>query len=475
MSVRSSGVLALGLVLLLAACGEEPGETPAGPDDDAGVAEAERPPPDSAVAPLADPAIIPPPDMSRPDPAIVPPPEPVVAAEEEEPAVPVLATEDPPLAAEFAAMIESADILAGRTYLQRCAGCHEVDPATQGQGAAQIGPPLADVVGRLIGGVAGFGYSTVFETMRETGAVWTVARLDIFLADPAAAAPGTAMSVEGVSAAQDRANIIAFLQELAGVEAANQGDPELLTRIAAADPDEGQALAARCSGCHRFEAGVAPLIGPNLFDVIGMPVGRAAGFNYSPALRALNAEGATWTYGRLDAFLESPATAIPGTRMGFAGIGDPDQRAAIIAYLRMLSPEPPPVFAAAEPVGNELAGLAPLEFDAAQADRGGDYYEDLCAACHRSDLRGEIDMRDDGFGIAPPLAGPNFVLHWYRGTLYDLVAYLEERKPPGNPGALEAQAYVDIVTYLLARNGFAPGGRMLTPDRGLLDAMGFYQ
>ena len=365
---QSPGILALGAIALLVLSGCDGGAEDPSPIDDVAAEVALEPPP----APQLD--EVPPGAGAEPDdvPLVAPPVaklvppagEPAFAVAEADPpeqpgatpAIPPIAANEPFLTTEMDGLIEGADIIAGRTYLQRCAGCHLVDPTTQGQGAAQLGPPLTDVVGRAIGGVEGFGYSPIFVVMRETGAEWSVARLDIFLADPVGEVPGTTMSVDGVPSAQDRANIIAFLQEQVGLQRATTDDPDLLGRIAGADPDFGQALVARCSGCHRFEPDAVPLIGPNLYEIVGAAIGDAADFAYSQALQTLRADGVVWTYSLLESFLESPATAVPGTRMGFGGVADADERAAIIAYLRSLSADPQPIFATDEAVGVRAGG-----------------------------------------------------------------------------------------------------------------------
>ena len=466
--------LAAALLVLVAGCGSAEEEPAVADMPDA------RPPAADAAAPELAPAEpVAAADLAE-DRAVPLPAEPDVPALAEptpaEPVAPPLATAEPELAPELAAMIEAADTIAGRSYAQRCAGCHEVDPATQGPAAAQIGPPLGDVVGRPIGTEAGFDYSPVFDLMAETGAVWTPARLDLFLADPAGTVPGTTMSAVSVASAEDRANLIAFLSELAGGERHRGTDPELLGMIAAADPEEGRTLAARCSGCHRYEADAEPLIGPNLAEIVGARIGTAAGFAYSPAMQALAADGAVWTFELLDDFLQSPATAVPGTRMGFAGIAGARDRAAVIAFLRSLSPDPVSLFAPADGIGNEQAGLEPVGFNAQQVERGRAHYLQLdCVRCHGVDLRGEIDMREDGFGVAPALIGPNFTLRWYRGSVAALFAFLEAEKPRGDPGTYAAEVYADLIAYILSRNGFAPADTALPADRDALERMGFYQ
>lgn len=122
-----------------------------------------------------------------------------------------------------------------------------------------------------------------------------------------------------------------------GADAANAGGAEPI--MVAGDAAAGEALAGQCAGCHTFEEGAPNVFGPNLFGVVGRPVGGVEGFAYSPALQALYAEGATWSLEFLDAFIESPHTAAPGTTMPFAGIADASARANLIAYLATLTAE----------------------------------------------------------------------------------------------------------------------------------------
>ncbi len=81
-----------------------------------------------------------------------------------------------------------------------------------------------------------------------------------------------------------------------------------------------------------------PKIGPNLWDVVERPIASATGFAYSKALKAKS--GAPWSYESLDGFLTKPKAWAPGTKMSFAGLRKPEQRAAVIAYLRSLSDSP---------------------------------------------------------------------------------------------------------------------------------------
>jgi cytochrome c len=136
-------------------------------------------------------------------------------------------------------------------------------------------------------------------------------------------------------------------------------EPDLGTLFASGDAAAGGAdFAARCSTCHTVEQGGATLQGPNLFGVVGKPIGKhAAGFAYSGDLAE---HGGEWSYENLDAWLASPKRFAPGTKMSFAGLSDPQARANIILYLRDNGGGPalPEPVAAAAPEGAEGADAA---------------------------------------------------------------------------------------------------------------------
>lgn len=112
--------------------------------------------------------------------------------------------------------------------------------------------------------------------------------------------------------------------------------------LAAANADAGRQVAQRlCASCHTFTQGGNNGVGPNLWGIVGAAHARVAGFNYSAANRALADK--PWGYEELNAFLHRPSAAMPGTRMAFAGIGNAQQRADLIAFLRTLDASPRPL------------------------------------------------------------------------------------------------------------------------------------
>ncbi len=146
---------------------------------------------------------------------------------------------------------------------------------------------------------------------------------------------------------------------VAGEEAA--APRSLPERLAAADPELGRKVAKKCAGCHGFEKGGPDKVGPNLWGVVGRPVAAAEGFAYSEALRAL---GGTWTFERLDAFLADPKGFAPGTKMAFAGLRKPEDRANLLAWMAQQADAPVPLPAAA--TETEAAGDAGMETGAAE-------------------------------------------------------------------------------------------------------------
>lgn len=162
-----------------------------------------------------------------------------------------------------------------------------------------------------------------------------------------------------------RPETLGFVIEGAEEEGAEAG-PDLGTLLASADAAAGEALFAKCMACHTIASGGANGIGPNLYATLGKPIGKhMAGFAYSDAL---SGHGGDWTYENMDAWLKSPKAFAPGTKMSFAGLSKPEDRANIIAYLFANGGGPafPAPAAAAAPAEAEAG--APAEGEVPPAD-----------------------------------------------------------------------------------------------------------
>lgn len=97
------------------------------------------------------------------------------------------------------------------------------------------------------------------------------------------------------------------------------------------DPARGKAIYGRCIGCHSIDR---DRTGPRHEGLLGRKVGSVPGFQYSPAMRKAGEAGMVWNEATLNEFLESPTRFMPGTRMGYAGIQDAQERADLIAFLK---------------------------------------------------------------------------------------------------------------------------------------------
>jgi cytochrome c len=114
----------------------------------------------------------------------------------------------------------------------------------------------------------------------------------------------------------------------------------LAEALAAATADNGAKVFKKCAACHSVDAAAGNKIGPNLHGVVGRKVASVAGFGYSAAMTG---HGGEWTAERIDKYLASPKTEIPGNKMAFAGLKKISERADVIKYLHDNSPGAPAI------------------------------------------------------------------------------------------------------------------------------------
>jgi cytochrome c len=135
--------------------------------------------------------------------------------------------------------------------------------------------------------------------------------------------------------------------EVESEEAAAAEQP-IAVYLAAADPAAGEAAFKKCAVCHTAAKGGPNLAGPNLWGIVGAPHGHVAGFAYSDALKS---KPGNWDWEAMSAWLKSPKTYAPGTKMTFAGLSKPEERANLIAWLNTQSDSPQPIPAAPAAAG----------------------------------------------------------------------------------------------------------------------------
>jgi cytochrome c len=113
--------------------------------------------------------------------------------------------------------------------------------------------------------------------------------------------------------------------------------------LATADAAAGEQVFKKCTACHNADQGGANALGPGLYGVMGNPVAAHPGFAFTDALKS---KGGSWDWDTMSAWLSNPKKFAPGTKMTFAGLSNPQDRANVMAFLNSRDASPLPVPAA---------------------------------------------------------------------------------------------------------------------------------
>lgn len=174
----------------------------------------------------------------------------------------------------------------------------------------------------------------MFDTMTMTKAVGAVCAS--FLVFLLAGWAGTSLYTVGGhgEGGHEEAAAQAYTIEVAAAEpaAAAEAAPDFQVLLASADATAGEAVFKKCGSCHKVNGENA--VGPHLNGVVGRNHAAVEGYSYSEANLALKAE--VWTPENINGFIENPKKYMPGTKMAFAGLAKPEDRANVIAYLETL-------------------------------------------------------------------------------------------------------------------------------------------
>lgn len=164
---------------------------------------------------------------------------------------------------------------------------------------------------------------------------------------------------------EDAYHVEAAEGPVAGGAAAEKLPEPILAMLGAADIARGQKVTKACAACHNFEQNGANGVGPHLWGVVGRKKQSLGDFSYSGTLNSQG--GDVWTYEELNKFLWKPKKYASGTKMSFVGIAKPEDRAAVLAYLRTLAGSSAALPSAAD-IAKEEADLAPAVVEAPAAE-----------------------------------------------------------------------------------------------------------
>jgi cytochrome c len=95
------------------------------------------------------------------------------------------------------------------------------------------------------------------------------------------------------------------------------------------DAARGKVVFNQCMACHSLKAG-ENRVGPSLHGLFGRKAGTAPDFAYSPFMKR---SGIEWNAAALKSYLPDPQAKVPGTKMTFVGLKDPQQIDDLTAYL----------------------------------------------------------------------------------------------------------------------------------------------
>ena len=151
-----------------------------------------------------------------------------------------------------------------------------------------------------------------------------------------------------------------------GEGAAAAAPVAIATLLPTADAAKGAEVFKKCASCHTVTQGGANGVGPNLYGTLGEDIGKGkGGYAFSDAL---SGKGGKWDFESMNAWLTSPKAFAPGTKMSFAGLSKPEDRANVIVYLNAQGSNLPfPAAPAAAAPADAAAGNATAAADNAAA------------------------------------------------------------------------------------------------------------
>jgi cytochrome c len=176
------------------------------------------------------------------------------------------------------------------------------------------------------------------------------------------------------------------------------------------DPSAGERVFKKCKSCHMVGDGAKNRSGPILNGVFGAKLGSIENFKYSKAFNEYSEKNIIWDSETLDLFLTKPRDYIPKTKMSFAGLKKAQDRADVIAFLKLYSD----ISLVSEDADSGSGLVLSEEILSIVGDPAyGEYLASECQTCHRADNSNEGIPGINGWEIEDFV----YALHEYKQKL----------------------------------------------------------
>ena len=176
------------------------------------------------------------------------------------------------------------------------------------------------------------------------------------------------------------------------------------------DPRAGERVFKKCKSCHMVGDGAKNRSGPILNGVFGAKLGSIENFKYSKAFNEYSEKNIIWDSETLDLFLTKPRDYIPKTKMSFAGLKKAQDRADVIAFLKLYSD----ISLVSEDADSGSGLVLSEEILSIVGDPAyGEYLASECQTCHRADNSNEGIPGINGWEIEDFV----YALHEYKQKL----------------------------------------------------------
>jgi len=176
------------------------------------------------------------------------------------------------------------------------------------------------------------------------------------------------------------------------------------------DPSAGERVFKKCKSCHMVGDRAKNRSGPSLNGVFGAKLGSIENFKYSKAFNEYSEKNIIWDSETLDLFLTKPRDYIPKTKMSFAGLKKAQDRADVIAFLKLYSDTA--LVSKDADSGSDLV-LSEEILSIVGDPAYGEYLASECQTCHRADNANEGIPGINGWEIEDFV----YALHEYKQKL----------------------------------------------------------